>query len=36
MEASNASKRNEGKIILMEDVYRKGMAEAKQLLQEMK
>ena len=36
MEASNASKRNEGKIILMEDVYLKGMAEAKQLLQEMK
>ncbi|HCC85958.1 MAG: Uncharacterized protein XD92_0384 [Proteiniphilum acetatigenes] len=36
MEASNVSKRNEGKIILMEDVYRKGMAEAGKLLSELK
>lgn len=36
MEASNVSKRNEGKIILMEDVYRKGMAEARKLLLELK
>jgi hypothetical protein len=36
MEASNISKRNEGKIILMEDVYRKGMAEAGKLLSELK
>ncbi len=32
MEASNESKRNDGKIILMEDVYRKGLAEARKLL----
>jgi predicted dehydrogenase len=36
MEASNVSKRNEGKLILMEDVYRKGMAEARKLLLELK
>ncbi|WP_352421780.1 Gfo/Idh/MocA family oxidoreductase [Proteiniphilum sp.] len=36
MEASNESKRQEGKIILMEDTYRKGLKEAKQLLQELK
>jgi len=36
MEASNVSKRSEGKIILMEDVYRKGMAEARKLLAELK
>ncbi|OJV38800.1 MAG: dehydrogenase [Bacteroidia bacterium 43-41] len=32
MEASNESKRNDGKIILMEDTYRKGLKEAKDLL----
>jgi predicted dehydrogenase len=36
MEASNESKRQNGKIILMEDTYRKGLKEAKQLLQELK
>ena len=36
MEASNESKRDEGKIILMEDTYRKGLKEAKQLLLELK
>ena len=36
MEASNESKRNDGKIILMEDVYRKGLKEAKELLLELK
>jgi hypothetical protein len=36
MEASNESKRNEGRIILMEDTYRKGLAEAKKLLSELK
>lgn len=35
MEASNESKRNNGKIILMEDVYRKGLKEAKVLLLEL-
>lgn len=36
MEASNESKRQEGKIILMEDTYRKGLKEAQRLLQELK
>lgn len=36
MEASNESKRNDGKIILMEDTYRKGLAEARKLLSELK
>ncbi|MDD2245207.1 MAG: Gfo/Idh/MocA family oxidoreductase [Dysgonamonadaceae bacterium] len=36
MEASNESKRKEGKIILMEDTYRKGLKESRQLLQELK
>jgi hypothetical protein len=36
MEASNESKRNDGKIILMEDTYRQGLKEAKQLLQKFK
>lgn len=36
MEASNESKRQEGKIILMEDTYRRGLKEAQQLLQELK
>jgi hypothetical protein len=36
MEASNESKRKEGKIILMEDTYRKGLKEANRLLQELK
>lgn len=36
MEASNDSKRNDGKIILMEDTYRKGMKEANHLLKELK
>lgn len=36
MEASNESKREGGKIILMEDTYRKGLKEARQLLQELK
>ena len=36
MEASNESKRKEGKIILMEDTYRKGLKEARQLLLELK
>ena len=36
MESSNESKRNDGKIVLMEDTYRKGLKEAKQLLQELK
>jgi predicted dehydrogenase len=36
MEASNESKRKEGKIILMEDTYRKGSKESRQLLQELK
>jgi predicted dehydrogenase len=36
MEASNESKRQDGKIILMEDTYRKGLKEAQQLLQQLK
>ncbi len=32
MEASNVSKRNNGKIILMEDIYRQGMSDAQQLI----
>lgn len=36
MEASNESKREEGKIILMEDTYRKGLKEAQQLIKELK
>lgn len=36
MEASNESKRKGGKIILMEETYRKGLKEAHQLLQELK
>ena len=36
MEASNESKRKDGKIILMEDTYRKGLKEAHQLIQELK
>jgi len=36
MEASNDSKRNDGKIILMEDTYRKGLKEANNLLKELK
>lgn len=36
MEASNESKREGGKIILMEDTYRKGLKEARQLLLELK
>jgi hypothetical protein len=36
MEASNESKRAEGKIILMEDTYRKGLKEALQLIQALK
>ena len=36
MEASNMSKRNEGKIILMEDVYREGMVEARKMLSDLK
>jgi predicted dehydrogenase len=36
MEASNESKRKEGKIILMEDTYLKGLKESRQLLQELK
>lgn len=36
MEASNESKRAGGKIILMEDTYRKGLNEARQLLKELK
>jgi len=36
MEASNESKRNEGKIILMEDTYRKGLDEARKLLADLK
>jgi hypothetical protein len=35
MEASNQSKREGGKIILIEDAYRKGLKEAKQLLLEL-
>lgn len=36
MEASNESKREGGRIILMEDTYRKGLKEAQQLLKELK
>lgn len=36
MEASNESKREGGRIILMEDTYRKGLKEAAQLLKELK
>lgn len=36
MEASNESKRNEGRIVLMEDTYRKGLAEARKLLSDLK
>lgn len=36
MESSNESKRNNGRIILMEDTYRKGLKEAQQLLDELK
>lgn len=36
MEASNESKRKEGKIILMEEIYRKGLKESRKLLQELK
>lgn len=36
MEASNESKRENGKIILMEDTYRKGLNEANRLLLELK
>ena len=36
MEASNESKRNEGRIVLMEDTYRKGMAKARKLLSDLK
>ncbi len=35
MEASNESKRKGGKIILMEDTYRKGLAEARKLLSDL-
>lgn len=35
MEASNKSKRNDGKIILLEDTYRKGLAEARKLLSDL-
>ena len=36
MEASNVSKRNNGEIIYMEDVYRNGLNEAKLLLDDLK
>lgn len=36
MEASNVSKRNNGKIIYLEDVYRDGLNEAKLLLHDLK
>lgn len=36
MEASNESKRNDGKIILLEDIYRKGLAESRKLLSDLK
>lgn len=36
MEASNESKRNDGKIILLEDIYRKGVKEANDLIKEIK
>lgn len=36
MEASNESKRDGGKIILLEDTYRKGLKEANLLLKELK
>lgn len=36
MEASNESKRQGGKIILMEDTYRKGFKEAMQLIEDLK
>lgn len=36
MESSNESKRNNGRIILMEDTYRKGLKEAQLLLKELK
>lgn len=35
MEASNESKRNDGKIILLEDIYRKGLAESRKLLSDL-
>ena len=35
MEASNVSKRNNGEIILMEDVYRQGMNDAQQLIKDL-
>lgn len=35
MEASNESKRNDGKIILLEDTYRKGLAESRKLLSDL-
>ncbi len=36
MEASNVSKRNNGEIIYLEDVYRNGLNEAKLLLDDLK
>lgn len=36
MEASNVSKRNNGEIIYLEDVYREGLKEAKKLLDDLK
>lgn len=36
MEASNESKRQGGKIIFMEDIYRKSLNEAKQLIHDLK
>jgi len=35
MEASNESKRNDGKIILMEDTYRKGLKDAQKLIRKL-
>lgn len=36
MEASNVSKRNNGEIVYMEDVYRQGLKEAQELLMNLK
>jgi hypothetical protein len=36
MEASNVSKRNNGEIVYLEDVYRKGLQEAQILIENLK
>lgn len=36
MEASNVSKRNQGKIVYIEDVFRQGQREAEELLRNLK